>query len=105
MPQLHLVFGNYPSPPHLKCARRFFKKIAMLINRTVVSQMLPLFSRKSPGYIEISLLKTCTILQKFWKSLMGMHDKAFKISQRKLKIGEIRNLGGEIFILPFINNS
>ena len=34
-----------------------------------------------------------------------MHDKAFKISQRKLKIGEIRNLGGEIFILPFINIS
>ena len=24
----------------------------------------------------------------FSKSLMGLHDKAFKVSQRKLKVGE-----------------
>ena len=39
----------------------------------------------------------------FSKSLMGLHDKAFKISQRKLKMGrKIGNLG-KIFILLFIS--
>ena len=47
----------------------------MLINRALfVSQMLSLFSKTNSAYIQIPLI--------------GPHDKTFKISQRKLKIGE-----------------
>ena len=37
----------------------------------------------------------------FSKGVMGLHDKTFKISQRKLKIGNL----GKVFILLFTNKS
>ena len=42
----------------LKMYKRFFlKKIVMLINRALASQILSLFSRKNPAYIQISLIE------------------------------------------------
>ena len=60
----------------------------MLINRTLfASQMLSLLSGTNPAYIEISLKEIYEVYN-FSKSVMGLHDKASKISQRKLKMGK-----------------
>ena len=57
----------------------------MLINSTLsVSQMLPLLFRTNAAYIQITLNELYASLKKG----MGMHDKVFEISQRKLKVGK-----------------
>ena len=72
----------------LKMFKGFFKKNLILINGALfVSQMSSLFSRTNPAYIEVSLKKIYASL-KLFKKFNGLHDKAFKISQRKLKMGE-----------------
>ena len=48
-----------------------------------VSEMRSLFSRTSPAYVQITLKEIYAV----WKNVMGLHDKVFEISQRKLKMG------------------
>ena len=78
MLQLHLIFGRYLSQFHIKSTgeRNPLIEPNLLVGCCLyfLEQTLPMYS-----YIKEDLCKF---------NVMGLHNKSFEISRRKLKMGE-----------------